>query len=44
MILKAIWWNLVNLRRTFKKRKAVQQLRKVKDKVLFSKLMVSVDG
>lgn len=43
VILGAILWNLINVDRIFKKRKEVQELRKVKDKKLFDKLLVPVD-
>ena len=39
MILGAIWWNLVNFKKTFSKRKKIQVLRKVKDKELFPIIM-----
>ena len=36
-VLKAFWWNIVNLPNTLKKRKSVQQMRKQSDKVIFAK-------
>lgn len=43
VILGAILWNFINIGRISKKRKEVQELRKVKDKKLFDKLLVPVD-
>jgi hypothetical protein len=43
IIWKAIWWNIVNLDKTWAKRKRVQAIRKVSDKYIFAKLSVPVD-
>lgn len=38
IILRAIWWNIANLGKTLKKRKATQKLRVVSDKYIFDKV------
>ncbi|KKU10931.1 MAG: putative glycosyltransferase [Candidatus Woesebacteria bacterium GW2011_GWB1_45_5] len=43
MIIRAIWWNIVNLQKTLSKRSKVQALRKVSDGEIFRSLMAPVD-
>ena len=43
LILKAIWWNIQNLRRTIKKRRLVQKSRKVRDSFILKNLTRPVD-
>lgn len=43
IIIQAIWWNIVNLDKTLKKRIKVQKEREIPDSVLFAKLSVPVD-
>lgn len=43
IIWKAIWWNIVNLNKTLKKRREIQKMRVVSDKFIFDKLSVPVD-
>lgn len=39
MILGAVWWNIIYLRKTLAKRKKIQSFRKIKDKNLFPIIM-----
>ncbi len=43
MIFRALWWNLVHLPSTLRKRSKIQKLRVVSDGVMFKELMVPVD-
>ncbi len=43
IVWKAIWWNLVNIRKTLIKRKKVQNMRKVSDSLLFKKISRPID-
>jgi len=43
MIVKALWWNIKNIRCTLRKRNLVQEKRKVSDRVIFDKLLVPVN-
>lgn len=43
MVEKAIWWNILNFRKSLRKRKQVQKYRKLEDKVLLAKIMQSVN-
>ncbi len=36
--LKAIWWNIVNIRETLAKRKAIQKIRVVSDRIMMGKM------
>ncbi|MBX4205656.1 glycosyltransferase family 2 protein [Candidatus Microgenomates bacterium] len=40
MVVKAIWWNIINLSKTLAKRSEIQKLRVVSDKEIFDKVMV----
>jgi hypothetical protein len=43
IIWQAIWWNIVNLGKTLKKRKKIQKMRIVSDGFIFDRLSVAVD-
>ena len=43
MILRAIWYNLINISSTLKKRKDVQSMRKISDSYIFANLSRPVD-
>jgi len=38
MIIKALWWNFINLKKTLRKRRRVQGLRRVSDREIFTRL------
>lgn len=43
MITKAIWWNIINLRSTLRKRKEIQKMRSISDKQLLPTIMQKTD-
>lgn len=43
IIWKAIWWNLVNIKKTLRKRRRVQKIRAVSDQFIFDNLSVAIN-
>lgn len=43
MIMRAFWWNIINIRKSINKRKFVQKIRVVDDDVLFKSIMRKFD-
>ncbi|MFC1625813.1 glycosyltransferase family 2 protein [Patescibacteria group bacterium] len=43
IIWKAFWWNLVNIKKTLRKRRKVQKIRTVSDRFIFDNLSVAIN-